>query len=574
MPWLEGASVSPATFWSRLLLEDGALLASFVAVLFWIPRECTRVRGVAMLAAALVFASDAIVMRGLSHRPSLNHVVYYALHPSGVLWFLGVRGTVAVLAGLVFVCVLGRWLERIRIIPVPTRPGAKVACTVVLVAVCAVPWLELHRRVPSRPVDYATMNLLRVNAARPARRGFDPGAAAALRARHPAAARAFDALIAAPVPSAQPPAPKPRHVVVVLSESLSRVDSRRSGGFYDRLPRIDAVLARGATFRDVVSDGEITSDALVSAFTGLTPVPTPVEANDVTARFPFRWQGDASPPSVPRRARAAGYHTVFLSNAPLEFQGDSTWLERVGFDEIRGASDPIFDGTPRFAFDGPEDAVLFDRALAKLREAREPTFLVLLTVSLHTPYDLPDPRDRVEGSALLSQLAYVDRTTHEFASALEAAGLGDVLFVLMGDHRRMAPPDAEEERTLGVDASGRVVAGMVGAGVPAASVSDAPLTQSDVMAMVADRVEGRALRAAEAYGKGARLGLGFPFSVAVLDNEMGQIIVRRDGVPPSVCRIAREADPDGCGRDERDHEVAALLYLEAAWIESAQRLAL
>lgn len=91
--------------------------------------------------------------------------------------------------------------------------------------------------------------------------------------------------------------PKLRHpnVIVLLSESLSQVDSLRAGGDFDRLPQIDSIAATGITLTNLISDGSATSDALASLLLGVEPLPTACLDDASTARFPDRLGSGPSP---------------------------------------------------------------------------------------------------------------------------------------------------------------------------------------------------------------------------------------------------------------------------------------
>lgn len=528
-----------------------------------------RAVGLALFAVyAFLYWVDVQVLKALWHRLTIPYLREYGRQPEPIFWFFGptrlARNAVLVLAPAL---VIYRWLRRSSWTLART-PRRALAVLGVLTALAILPFTDLHCRIRNRPVEYFMRNVVQFNAGVLLRRGTDPAVAARVRAALPQLDRGLRALHVDPPPP--PPGPR-RNVVLLLSESLSRVDSMRSGGLNDRLPQIDAIQRAGLTLTNLVSDGEASSDALASLLIGVPPYPTALLELDMSKRFPVP-SGALASRNLAARAHLSGYSTAFLSNSPLEMDGIGAWVKGLGFQRVVGGGSPEFAGAPRFVFDMPADEALYALALEHLRAQAAPSLLVLATCSLHKPYELPDPRDRVEGEPFLSQLRYVDRTTFEFYRALEQAGFfDDGVLVLVGDHRRMTPLDPLEERELGIDATGRVVAAIVGAGVEPGQIDGSLATQTDLFTALYDLVDGKELAEMSAYSKARRLGIGRPFAVSVADAASGIFTVRHPGAHARELGMHAESEPASVALDPIDEPVAAYIILHTAWLQAAQQ---
>src|SRR5205823_13042415 len=59
------------------------------------------------------------------------------------------------------------------------------------------------------------------------------------------------------------------NIIIVLSESLSMVDSKYAGGLFNRLPMIDKLQQEGLVFKHAVSNGKITPHGLAAFVLGI-----------------------------------------------------------------------------------------------------------------------------------------------------------------------------------------------------------------------------------------------------------------------------------------------------------------
>ncbi len=361
--------------------------------------------------------------------------------------------------------------------------------------------------------------------------------------------------------------------IIVLSESLSRIDSKRSGGLYNRLPLIDDVASQGITLTNVIANGSNTSEALVSLLTGEEPYPTRMTEDSLKVRFP-PLGCEQGADNLVCQAKKNGYRTIFISNAPLEFQQNRSWLTGIGFDRVEGGESEFFEAQPKASFGAAPDQFLFDRALSVIERQAQPFFLVLMTISLHRPYLVPEDAERISGIDFHNLLHYVDQTTHGFWEQLSQSGFfANGRLVLVGDHRRMTPLEPLELQETGVDSLGRVFGCVVGKGIPADRFVHTPLNLNDLMNILWVDLSGGDVdyTALDRFNKGVILGMGFPFTTHLLNIDLAQIQVRIPGRKPQLISLNRRIAPSRFADDPQMQQVVAYMILNAGRLERLQR---
>jgi phosphoglycerol transferase MdoB-like AlkP superfamily enzyme len=455
--------------------------------------------------------------------------------------------------------------------------------TCLAVAVC-LPWIlpEVFNIDPY--LDFGYSNFLRFNGKLVWFRGVDGQSVERASGILPSAKPGIETLVrnrVFEVGTLQPgttehadPAETHPNVILLLSESLSQIDSRQAGGEFDRIPQIDSIAQTGMTLTNLISDGSATSDALASLLLGIEPLPTACLSDDSTARFPSRIGSGSAPANLVETAAKAGYRTAFLSNSRLRFQSNSTWLASLGFDEVEGGEAKFYSDKPRLAFASAPDEFLYQRALRFIDRQKAPYFLTLMTISLHPPYESPHARDEVSKVPLLNILHYVDRTTYDFYASLRERGFfKSGVLLIVGDHRRMTPLEGVELRDRGIDALGRIFGCLTGAGVPVGIRSNAPLNQSDLTGLLADLMAGGAadFDSIQNYNKGIRLlGLGFPFTVHLINPDLGSVLVRVPGRAPATIVLSRRKVVSHLPKDARSEAVTSYLTLWADYLQRVQ----
>ena len=138
-------------------------------------------------------------------------------------------------------------------------------------------------------------------------------------------------------------------------------------------------------------------------------------------------------PSVARSLAGEGYKTSFAYGGDLNFTNQASYMYATGWQELIWQKDLRFDAP---ASDwGYDDRLMCDwfadRVIA-LSESREPFLAGLLTLSSHTPFDVPYAKfdDRV-----LNAMAFSDDCVGKMIDRLKASPAWEnLLVVLVADH--------------------------------------------------------------------------------------------------------------------------------------------
>ena len=328
------------------------------------------------------------------------------------------------------------------------------------------------------------------------------------------------------------------NIIIVVSESLSGVDSKYMGGLFDRLPMIDKMAQEGMVFRNTVSNGKITPHGLAASILGIQTTKTGGYAGMMDQFTPDKFPGN----NIVSYAKNAGYTTIIITpGQPAAFYQMEDWFKNVGFDSIYNIDADIFKNSPRYTWNAPSDQAMFDAALNMIATLKKPYFLVIETVSLHQPYILPDPKYRLGNNDLLNQVNYVDGTTYQFYDGLKKQDFfANGFFVLFGDHRRFEPLEKEE-----VDAGGyavwheRIVCGIIGKGIQPGSIYNGAFSLVDMNSLLHYIVNGQPVNANTilASSLSNQIGAESPFNVSLVDDDHGTYLIRSEKYPPLYISI-------------------------------------
>ncbi len=250
------------------------------------------------------------------------------------------------------------------------------------------------------------------------------------------------------------PERRPRNVVVVVMESFTGRLVGAMGGEPALSPEFDRLADEGLLLTHCYATGERTVQGLEAVVASFPPLP-----GVSIVRRPEAQRGVATLASAAQRH---GYDTLFLYGGQGIFDHMRSFFVGNGFErfiEERDFEDPVFRGSW-----GVSDEDLFARANREF-EARaaqgQPFLAVLLTVSLHAPWEfppgrvqsLPEDMNVPEGFERreLENFLYADFAVGKFIrQARSYAYFDDTLFVFVGDHgvhlRSRALVPAEEYR--------------------------------------------------------------------------------------------------------------------------------
>ncbi len=545
-----------------VLIEDMGMFALLILFYFFLK----RLRYLLPLLVSLFltfYLIDVEVFKSLYRRLTIINLIRFWDEPQAIFSFVSM-GKILMLLSLLIILILIRGIRF-------TIYKYKTAMVLPLLALMALPWAEITSRGgPDLFFLYITGNLLRVNQQMTYKRGVNYETYEEVRRQLPHLFIATEGLLNGKtflLSRRNSSTIRPPNLILLIAESLSQVDSLRSGGIYNRLPHIDRIISEGLTLKNVVSNGSSTSEALASLLLGVEQLPTALLEDDMMKRFPPEYLRGRN---LILRAKQKGYKTIFLSNSLLEFQNTKKWLEALGFDYIEGAESGYFQGFPKYTFNCPEDRVLYSRALQMIKGENGPFFMVLLTVSLHPPWLLPDDTYRTSNDPLTNLLNYVDRTIYSFYQKLKESGFFENgTLIIVGDHRRMTELDPEEFRKRGVDAYGRVVCGIVGRGIRKGTIDNTPLNHNDLQGIVWTIMNGTPLPL-ELYkfNKAYQIGIKEPFTLHLLNDEFGMILVRLRG-GTKLIRFSKNFDP--LSQDQSiSRDIGAYMVLSGYHLQKAQ----
>ena len=172
----------------------------------------------------------------------------------------------------------------------------------------------------------------------------------------------------------------PKNIVIIIGESFSATLTGVVGqDERSYSPYFDSICKEGMLFTHCFSNGPRTQHGIVSVMSGFPSVigSSLIRRRESNAFF-----------TIADAVRQEGYETYFIHGGNLDYDDMRDYLRQGNFQHIYGVED--FDAW-RFKNDwGVCDEDLFDFAYQKIKEAKQPHLTVILTMSNHLPYDIPE----------------------------------------------------------------------------------------------------------------------------------------------------------------------------------------
>ncbi len=172
----------------------------------------------------------------------------------------------------------------------------------------------------------------------------------------------------------------PPNVVVVLMESFGTDLFEKHSGTCNLLGELSHQLPYCKVFKNFLSADNVTVNSLENLITGTLFYPL--------SQSPY--QNIKLSTSVVEVFKKAGYETTFVFGGLYTWRNTGGYMKTQGFDRIitQRQLEKKFPGAEKFLW-GIHDEYLYAEVLDILKNARKPQFIFVLTVSNHTPYDLP-----------------------------------------------------------------------------------------------------------------------------------------------------------------------------------------
>lgn len=215
------------------------------------------------------------------------------------------------------------------------------------------------------------------------------------------------------------------NVVIVILESFARTVMDAEVDGEPVMPNMQRLKREGVWFENFFANSFRTDRGEVAILSGF-----PAQTRMSIMKLPAK---SRNLPSVARSLAGEGYKTSFAYGGDLNFTNQASYMYATGWQELIWQKDLRFDAP---ASDwGYDDRLMCDwfadRVIA-LSESREPFLAGLLTLSSHTPFDVPYAKfdDRV-----LNAMAFSDDCVGKMIDRLKASPAWEnLLVVLVADH--------------------------------------------------------------------------------------------------------------------------------------------
>ncbi|WP_316347803.1 LTA synthase family protein [Desulfuromonas acetoxidans] len=239
----------------------------------------------------------------------------------------------------------------------------------------------------------------------------------------------------------QPISDRPPNVVVILMESFAGRMVGALGQAAPITPDFDQLAKQGVLFTRAFSNGTHTHQGVYASMASWPNLPgyeylmKMMEANQAMS-------------CLPELLKRRGYQTLFLYNGEFSWDNKEGFFRQHGMEEFIGRDDYV---NPYFVDPvwGVSDIDVFRRANAEFRERAKkgPFCATILTLSNHSPFNLPDPLPFTAVDAPAGQegrynaMRFSDWSLGEFFRlARQEAYFDNTLFVITGDHGFASAP--------------------------------------------------------------------------------------------------------------------------------------
>jgi glucan phosphoethanolaminetransferase (alkaline phosphatase superfamily) len=235
----------------------------------------------------------------------------------------------------------------------------------------------------------------------------------------PAGGARASAFAGLPIPGA---AAKPLNVILFVMESVGAKNLQLTGAPYADSPRLMKLAQHGMVYDNAYVAQPFTSSAMAGLFASLYP-------DHDWLTIP-RKEPTIKVPGLPAVLNAHGYRTAFIDAGLIDYDGNLSFLESMGFADLIGR--PADDIQPR-------DGELVPAAFNWInRDRAQPFFVAIWTRDTHNPY-LSYSNHKYSGNWVkdryLNSIAWTDQVIGQLSDELKRTGLADnTLLVITGDH--------------------------------------------------------------------------------------------------------------------------------------------
>lgn len=217
------------------------------------------------------------------------------------------------------------------------------------------------------------------------------------------------------------------NVVMILMESMSARLMSRFGETNNLTPFLDSLWNESVSFEHFYSVGNHTNQGIYSSLYGF---PTVLSRNAMKGTEIPSYYG------LPNVFADNGYHTAFYMSHESQYDNMNAFLRTNGVKRIRSQEDYPADSVVN-SF-GVSDGFLVNYALEEFKTMPQPFFSVLLTISNHPPYVIPEWFDTDGLDTEFAIVKYADYCLKQLFNGMKKNGLYDnTIFVFVADHGKV-----------------------------------------------------------------------------------------------------------------------------------------
>jgi phosphoglycerol transferase MdoB-like AlkP superfamily enzyme len=246
-------------------------------------------------------------------------------------------------------------------------------------------------------------------------------------------------------------------------------------------PNLKNLMRKGTYFPRFIANGGRTSNGLISLLTGIPDRPgislihTKYSLNSVTG--------------LGNILKNSGYKTNFFYGGELAFENITPVIKHWGFDNLVDL--PVFQKMNKYKkgiWGFNDDDVLQETFEFLSYPEASPRLTVLLTVSTHHPFQIPDKQFEIvspldEENQFINSLYYADWSLGNFFSKVEKSEkFNNTIFIIVSDHTSHRKLDYFQDRNIPFL--------ILGKGIPKNNINTNIASQIDVLPTILSLVDG------------------------------------------------------------------------------------
>lgn len=218
------------------------------------------------------------------------------------------------------------------------------------------------------------------------------------------------------------------NIVIIILESFGSLVIEELGGEPGLTPELSRSIPGGIFFTNFYANGTLTDKGISAVLSGIPALPR-------TCIIHFEKKSQTLP-FISHDLHGSGYSSMFLYGGNINFAHIKSYLITGGFQNI--ISENEFSRSLNMCKWGVPDEYVFQRLQEECDRAAEPFFHVCMTLSSHSPFDVPMEPVYPGNSTkekFYNSLFYTDKHLGEFLKIASSKTWWDsTLVILLADH--------------------------------------------------------------------------------------------------------------------------------------------